>query len=1400
MPIPIQQINTMQSPEDINDLNNIDNFAINTQIQSQTSEPQALEQSIQEEYSLSQIAKSAWERENEMGSFIARLDSGFMFDNEVDDPNFDIADFIEAEVNNTKYAPYAENFVEFKNRRNAQLYKMHLDREFRNAEILENSGWKGIAFGIGVSALSPINAIPIGGSAYKAFKSGKIAKGVAITGLAGGVSVAGTEALLQLSQETRTIDESIINIGAGTILAGTLGGASALLSKRKFNKIAKKVEQDIQTETSDIILNPQTQNLEIKAGSKTELSKVELDQVKKYYDEVYTPEKLAKNEEPLQFRDFAKQNQSLVSTITQDVSKVLKTDKLLKKIDLINNLNPINRLTKTEFGLKPRSFAEKLMKTGLTWNKNAEGIASYQSAEISKKRLQADYFHQYKPLENKAYKKFKERVKKEGFANETESLIKNDVDFYDQLSRAFDQNDTSPIKEIDEIAKVARTTTFSKLGKEAQNVGILNPEINVNTVEGQQSYMPRLYNRKKIVAREPALRELLKNGLEKKVIPAIKQAEASKELKLNSQILDARTQQARLQDALDKANEEIIVKEKPKKIVLPKEIESDALIPNEYRAEFLKIINSSKEANYSLDEFNDLINENFDRGVFPESLEIAQDDLEKIWNKYISGNDLIYTTRELTDFYENLKNSYKTIKENKPKSLLQFIKERGGIIDQTGELRTMGITHKTLPGLLRKNLAFETTQLFTKNKQSASSFYPDYVREAVEEAGYFAEHLVERNQTSTLADLYDLINKEIRGEKVYSQFDMDKIVLNQNAQKTIDDIEALGLNFNEIKTILKEKKGKTKIEIVDGQESKIDQRKLSKLNKILAREQIRMLDAKAQRLTRKYEENQSKYKEIFGDPQKEQDYIDNVVSEIVAKLKGEERLGYVDDKFIKVSSKGPLKERTLNFLTNEELRPFLETDGRKLVNYYQDTLSTDIEIARAFDGDLTLQNALDDIYEEYDNIAKTIKDPEVLKRLDKEKKAVINDIDSVAKIMRGIYKTPSNPDHWLIKGGRIARQFNYITKMGGVVISSFSDLANPIAKHGLRTWAKTLPNLITNIKGIKLNIDDAKISGNITDIIMPERIASFSELNDPFNSKTGFENILDTISKSMSKVNLMPLWNDWQKGWSSVLTQQRMINIIKKYDKADTTDITHLAKIGIGKDNYQIVLDQINKHSYKQKNLWVANLKEWTNEDALRLYQNALNLDVDSTIVSVGAGDLPLWARTEAGKVVLQFRSFTFAATQQILLANLQQKNLASLNGLISATSLGMLSYYLKKKLAGKEPSDDPAVWITEGFDRSGYLAILAEYSHIADKAGVGFASLAGIEQSSRFASRSAGASLLGPSVNLISDAFTTSRALATQDIAPSDAKAIRRMIPFNNHWAISSAFDRLEENLTNTE
>lgn len=91
--------------------------------------------------------------------------------------------------------------------------------------------------------------------------------------------------------------------------------------------------------------------------------------------------------------------------------------------------------------------------------------------------------------------------------------------------------------------------------------------------------------------------------------------------------------------------------------------------------------------------------------------------------------------------------------EKKPLSLLEFISQRGGILDEGGDLKSMG-AHEWHKGKVGKGKLIKET-----GKKA------DDIALAAQEAGYFPERNPE--DRITINDLYEKIDKELRGEKQY---------------------------------------------------------------------------------------------------------------------------------------------------------------------------------------------------------------------------------------------------------------------------------------------------------------------------------------------------------------------------------------------------------------------------------------------------------------------------------------------------------------------------------------------------------------------------------------------------------------------------------------------------------
>jgi len=132
----------------------------------------------------------------------------------------------------------------------------------------------------------------------------------------------------------------------------------------------------------------------------------------------------------------------------------------------------------------------------------------------------------------------------------------------------------------------------------------------------------------------------------------------------------------------------------------------------------------------------------------------------------IESTDIVYKDGELhlekadgeSKLSERIKKAAQRRSKRRPTSLLQFIIQNGGIKDEHGELSALDAV-KGRPGLVN-------------NKYGLSL---DHAREIAEEAGYFGMANKNNGGNTTIDDLLTLIDKELRGEKVYTEDGQAKI-------------------------------------------------------------------------------------------------------------------------------------------------------------------------------------------------------------------------------------------------------------------------------------------------------------------------------------------------------------------------------------------------------------------------------------------------------------------------------------------------------------------------------------------------------------------------------------------------------------------------------------------------
>jgi hypothetical protein len=1186
--------------------------------------------------------------------------------NNIEDQEEDINYDIGGKIIGTKYEPYADSFIG-KVYNDAQFNNIStkIDREL---ELRENNDpvW-GTVGAIAGGVLDPINLIPIGGTAYKTFKTGKTLKGAIRGAEIGAISEAATETILQSQQETRTMEESVINVAGGVVLGGLVGGLAGKFSKTEFEELSQRLEKDLQKSDDDFV--PLT----------------------------------------MQERETTLEQETIAGGVG--------TKGLVKSTAFIN---PVLRTFENSPSLKARKTLPKLVRNNVFLTKNEEGIRTDASAEIAIKKYDAGLGTAIEGAINN----YKQLAKQKGVSGGKRFFNIGIDKFYDEVSLAMIRGDKSNIPEVEATAKLFRKEVFDPLKEEAIEQGLLPRDVKVDTAT---SYLMRKYNTEKIISQEKDFKNLIRKGAKERLIPQLQGKLRKKEEAIISQVGEINTRVA--------------------------EIESKFTV------------------------------------VEPERL-----------------------GAELEDVIKRYKEAKKIVRNTKPKPLLQFIRENGGIYDDRGELASMGITNKSHPFLLKKDRT-------TKFKDNNIDVDFDTVANRAWEGGYFPEY----TERPEIRDLLEAIDDELTGNFRFSEAERAKLDEVEFANQFFKELDLKGLDIEEV--LQRQKIGK-----LNNQDKQVI--------KSLTKKELNLLKQKKQRLEKLFEDQKSKNQILFGkqiddtklkdidsqiakatDPEElarlqnfrsviekglqdvksgfaGEEFIDDIVNSVYDKIRGVERKGGASMPYdIAIGVRGPAKERVLTFVTDEELRPFLDTDITKIAKSYTRTLATDVEIKRRF-GDVNLETQIREINEEYTELRKKAKTEKELQKLNKQEKEDIKTIETLRDVLRGQYRS-SDPDGIFTKGTQAVRTLNYMTKLGGVVFSSIADITRHNTVHGLnRVFGKGLKTLITNVKAVKLSAKDAGLTGQYKENILGQRTAVMADLNNPYNRDSKFSVMMDYFAENFSKLNGLNYWNNYQKGFASMLTQERLITNIRNFDNIKKKERTYMAFLGIDKDNISILQDQIKKHSFDEKGFPIANLEKWGNRDALRLYQNALNMDVERTIVTKGVGDVPLFMNTEVGKTIMQFKSFSLAAHQQVLIAGLQQKDAAAVLGFTSAIAAGMLVYYLKSVAAGREISDDPEVWITEGLDRSGLIPVIMEVNGIMDKVGLGAGSLLADKPLSRFQSRNLAGAIFGPSSGLVNDVGVILSMISRGEISESDARTIRRNIPLQNITYLRKIFDELEQAL----
>lgn len=315
------------------------------------------------------------------------------------------------------YEQQWKRFVNSDSANQSANIKARIDEELRDQRTLHEAGAWGHAASFAAGAVDPATlasmAIPVPGTG-----TARVARMMATNA----VIDTGSEIIQHQFKETRTVGDSLLNVGAGTVLTGVLGSVAELIPPADFNRLRDALQDELHPPTSPI--NTSGSSVGAAAvGANTTLK------------------------------------QESIAGVGEALAKTVGKVSMLSRVMTSNS-----KLA--------RQVAQDLAEVPYTLEKNAEGIETPVAVEtLAKSRRDAAAYAIVREHQD-AYKAYRDSF----VAGSTETPL-SAAQFGEEVSAAMRRGDTSPVPEAAALAAKLRSSIIDPTTKELQKVGLLRDPV-----------------------------------------------------------------------------------------------------------------------------------------------------------------------------------------------------------------------------------------------------------------------------------------------------------------------------------------------------------------------------------------------------------------------------------------------------------------------------------------------------------------------------------------------------------------------------------------------------------------------------------------------------------------------------------------------------------------------------------------------------------------------------------------------------------------------------------------------------------------------------------------------------------------------------------------------------------
>ncbi|TAL43849.1 MAG: hypothetical protein EPN91_05690 [Salinibacterium sp.] len=501
--------------------------------------------------------------------------------------------------------------------------------------------------------------------------------------------------------------------------------------------------------------------------------------------------------------------------------------------------------------------------------------------------------------------------------------------------------------------------------------------------------------------------------------------------------------------------------------------------------------------------------------------------------------------------------------------------------------------------------------------------------------------------------------------------------------------------------------------------------------------------------------------------------------------------------------RGALAAREFN-IPDATIKDFLENDIEHIIATHLKTMVPDVLLTEKF-GDTRMTEAFRKINDEYAAMVDAAKSEKERGRLEKERQGVIDDLAAIRDRIRGTYAISSElPMRNAARAANVLKNYNVLTSMGSAALSSLPDMAGSVMRHGLTStfrdaWVPFFQFLTQQSDAWQEAGRQYRAMGIAVESVLASRHHALTDTLDTYHPQSRVERTMQWATGKFQFVNMLAPWTDFAKINASMVAGSELLRAVKAASEgtASARMLRTLGESGVEPHMADRIAKAFETGGEIRDGVHLPNTAEWTDAEARRVFEGAVARDADIAVVTPGQ-EKPLIMSHPLLSILFQFKSFTAAATERVLISNLQRRDAQVLQGMIFSMGLGMLSYKLNSLTGGSPTSDKPQDWVKEAISRGNLLGWFEEGNALASKAtrgGVDIYRMIGADKPlSRYASRSAMDQLLGPTAGKIGGIIQGVQAVSRpSEWNEADSKAIRRLVAGQNVFYLRRLFDQVE-------